>query len=324
MRWRHLLRRASERIIEQGCPEFIRAPAGDCRLVTEQAQIATEVPSSAAARPARKYDMRRLSYAGTFKNPFKAGSIRVIEWLTAKIQLLSLIRSFEKSGAPVGAPFWPKAISHMGIRIDTPPEEIARIPATGPVVVVANHPSGLVDGMVMAEMINRVRSDFRILTRSLLTGIPEVEEFMIPVPFPHEDNARELGLQMRDATLKHLRAGGVIILFPAGKVAMSEGWWGPAVEAEWNVFTHKIVKSTGATILPIYFPGQNSRAFLIANRVSDTIRQGLLLYEIKRSLFKPQRPVIGEPISAEELKKWDGNPRGFLAWLREHTLALGK
>ena len=248
-----------------------------------------------------QYDMRRLSYAGTFKNPWKAGTIRSLEWLTAKIQLLRLIRSFEKSGAPFGAPFWPKAIRHMGIRIETPPEEIARIPATGPVVVVSNHPSGLVDGMVLAE----------------------VAEFMIPVPFPHEDNARELGLQMRDETMKHLSAGGVIILFPAGKVAMSEGWWGPAVEAEWNVFTHKIVRSSGATILPIYFPGQNSRLFQIANQISDTLRQGLLLYEIKRCLFKPTRPVIGEPIPAEELNKWDGNPHGFLAWLRKHTLALG-
>jgi putative hemolysin len=268
--------------------------------------------------------MRRLSYAGTFKNPFKAGSIRALEWLTAKVTLLRLIRSFEKSGAPFGAPFWPKAIRHMGIRIDTPDAEIARIPATGPLVVVANHPSGLVDGMVMAEMVSRVRSDFKILTRSLLTGIPEVEEFMIPVPFPHEDNARELGLQMRDETMKHLKAGGVIILFPAGKVAMSEGWWGPAIEAEWNVFTHKIVRSSGATILPIFFPGQNSRAFLIANKVSDTVRQGLLLHEIKRALFKPQRPFIGEAIPASELSKWEGNPRGFLAWLRQHTLDLGK
>ena len=275
-----------------------------------------------AAAAKRKYDMRRLSYAGTFKNPVKAGTIRALEWLTAKVQLLRLIRSFEKSGAPFGAPFWPKAIRHMGIRIDTPEAEIARIPPTGPLVVVANHPSGLVDGMIMAEMINRVRSDFKILTRSLLTGIPEVEEFMIPVPFPHEDNARELGLQMRAETMAHLKAGGVIILFPAGKVAMSETWFGPAIEAEWNVFTHKIVRSSGATILPIYFPGQNSRAFLIANKLSDTIRQGLLLHEIKRSLFKPQRPVIGEPIPASELAKWDGNPRGFLAWLREHTLAL--
>ncbi|NEY91067.1 acyltransferase [Rhodobacteraceae bacterium KMS-5] len=268
--------------------------------------------------------MRRLSYAGTFKNPVKANAIRTLEWLTAKVTLLRLIRSFEKSGAPFGAPFWPKAIRHMGIRIDTPPEEIARIPKTGAVVVVANHPSGLVDGMIMAEMVNRVRSDFKILTRSLLTGIPEVEEFMIPVPFPHEDNARELGLQMRDETMRHLKAGGVIILFPAGKVAMSEGWWGPAIEAEWNVFTHKIVRSSGATIVPMFFAGQNSRTFLIANKLSDTLRQGLLLYEIKRALFKPQRPFIGEPIPASELAKWEGNPRGFLAWLRQHTLDLGK
>lgn len=290
--------------------------------MTEQRQIDAELRP--AVKVDKPYDMRRLSYAGTFKNPYKAGTIRAIEWLTAKIQLLRLIRSFEQSGAPFGAPFWPKAIKHMGIRIDTPPDEIARIPKTGPVVVVANHPSGLVDGMVMAEMVNRVRSDFRILTRSLLTGIPEVEEFMIPVPFPHEENARELGLQMRNDTMTHLKNGGVIILFPAGKVAMSEGWWGKAVEGEWNVFTHKIVRSSGATILPIYFPGQNSRAFQIANQVSDTLRQGLLLYEIKRSLFKPQRPVIGHPIPATELQNWEGNPRGFLAWLREHTLNLGK
>lgn len=277
-----------------------------------------------AERAERPYDMRRLSYAGTFKNPIKANTIRALEWLTAKVTLLRLIRDFERTGAPVGAPFWPKAIRQMGITIQTPPEEIALIPKTGPLVVVSNHPSGLVDGMVLAELVTRVRSDFKILTRSLLTGIPEVEEFMIPVPFPHEDNARELGLQMRDETMKHLKAGGVIILFPAGKVAMSEDWFGPAVEAEWNVFTHKIVRSSGATILPVFFPGQNSRAFLIANKISDTIRQGLLLHEIKRCLFKPTRPVIGAPIPAEELKKWEGNPRGFLAWLREHTLSLKK
>ena len=292
--------------------------------MTDQSQIAPEAAELPPSQAARQYDMRRLSYAGTFRNPYKAGTIRVIEWLTAKVQLLRLIRSFEKSGAPFGAPFWPKAIRHMGIRIDTPAEEIARIPATGPVVVVANHPSGLVDGMVMAEMVNRVRSDFKILTRSLLTGIPEVEEFMIPVPFPHEENARELGLKMRDETMAHLKAGGVIIIFPAGKVAMSEGWWGPAVEAEWNVFTHKMIQRSGAMIVPIYFPGQNSRMFLIANKISDTLRQGLLLYEIKRSLFKPQRPFIGEPIPPTVLQQWEGNPRGFLAWLRQHTLNLGK
>jgi putative hemolysin len=292
--------------------------------VTDTPQTdSTALPPEAAVAANRQYDMRRLSYAGTFSNPYKAGSIRTIEWLTAKITLLRLIRDFERSGAPFGSPFWPKAIKHMGIRLDTPPEEVARIPKTGPLVVVANHPHGLVDGMIMAELINRQRPDFKILTRSLLTGIPEVAEFMIPVPFPHEENARELGLEMRQQTMDHLKNGGVIILFPAGKVAMSPGFFDKAVEAEWNLFTHKMIHRSGATILPIHFTGQNSRLFLIANKLSDTLRQGLLLYEIKRALFKPQRPHIGEPIPASVLEQWEGNPRGFLAWLRQHTLDLG-
>jgi putative hemolysin len=267
--------------------------------------------------------MRRLSYAGTFTNPFKAGAIRIIEWSTAKIPLLKLIRDFERAGAPMGAPFWSKAVRQMGISVDTPAEEIARIPRTGAVVVVANHPHGLVDGMIMGELVSRVRSDFRILTRSLLTGIPEIEEFMIPVPFPHEENSRELGLEMRAKTMEHLRNGGLVILFPAGKVATSEGFFGKATEPEWNVFTHKLIQRSGAAILPIHFTGQNSRAYQIANKISATLRQGLLLYEIKRALFKPQRPYIGHPISADVLNEWEGNPRGFLAWLRQHTLDLG-
>lgn len=290
-----------------------------------------DTPKQMALKPAtpkvvvaNKYDMRRLSYAGTFTNPLKVFAIRAIEWTTAKVKLLQMIRSFEKSGAPVGVTFWSKAVAHMGIRIDTPPEEIARIPKTGAVVVVANHPHGLVDGMIMGELVSRVRSDFRILTRSLLTGIPEIEEFMIPVPFPHEENSRELGLQMRDLTMTHLAEGGVVILFPAGKVACSETWFGPAIEAEWNVFTHKMITKSGALILPIHFTGQNSRAYQIANKLAATLRQGLLLYEIRRALFKPQRPHVGMPISADELEKWKGNPRGFLAWLREHTLSLGQ
>ena len=286
----------------------------------EPAFAAASVPSDTP----RPYDKSRLSYAGTFTNPWKAGTIRAIEWITAKVTLLRLIRSFERQGAPFGAAFWPKALAHMGIRIDTPEDEIAHIPRTGPVVVVANHPHGLVDGMVIAEILTRVRTDFKILTRSLLTGVPEIAEFMIPVPFPHEENAREAGLAMREAAMAQLARGGVIVLFPAGKVAASESWFGPAIEAEWNPFTHKMIVRSGAAVVPMRFPGQNTRAYQIANRISATLRQGLLLYEIRKSLFRPQRPFIGAPIPPEEIAKWAGNPRGFLAWLRDHTLSLGR
>lgn len=279
-------------------------------------------PCAAPPPVAKAYDKRRLSYAGTFTNPWKSGTIRSIEWLTAKPKLLSLIRRFEAKGAPFGQAFWPQALDVMGIDVQTPMAEIARIPVTGPLVVVANHPHGLVDGMVLAHLIGQVRQDYLILTRSLLTGIPEIAEFMLPVPFPHEENAREQSLAMRVQCMARLKAGGCIVLFPAGRVAHSEGWFGPAVEAEWNPFTAKMVMRSGATVLPIHFTGQNTRAYQWAAKTSATLRQGLLLHEIRAALNKPQRPIIGAPVLPEETARWANDPRGYLAFLRERTLSL--
>lgn len=279
-------------------------------------------PRDRASVEQKPYDIKRLSYAGTFTNPWKANTIRTIEWLTAKWTLLQLIRKFERRGAPVGQAFWPQALEIMGIEVKTPPEQIARIPATGPLVVVANHPHGLVDGMVLAWLIGQVRTDYKILTRSLLTGIPEIEEFMLPVPFPHEPNAQEESLKMRAECMAQLKRGGVIVLFPAGAVAHSETFFGPAIEGEWNPFTAKMLARSGASVLPIYFPGKNSRAYQIANKLGATLRQGLLLHEIKRALFKPQAPVIGQPKTATEMAEALKHPRQFLADLRAETLAL--
>lgn len=128
------------------------------------------------------YDKGRLSYAGTFTNPWKANTIRAIEWMTAKWKLLRLIREFERRGAPFGQSFWPQALEIMGIEVTTPAEQIARIPKDGPLVVVANHPHGLVDGMVLAYLIGQVRTDYKILTRSLLTGIPRSPSSCCPCP----------------------------------------------------------------------------------------------------------------------------------------------
>ncbi|MFC2969804.1 lysophospholipid acyltransferase family protein [Acidimangrovimonas pyrenivorans] len=271
----------------------------------------------------KPYDKRRLSYAGTFTDPRKANTIRTIEWLTGKLTLLRLIRQFEARGPALGEEFWQRTLDVMGIDLKTPEEQIARIPREGPVVVVANHPHGLVDGLVMGRLVARVRQDFKILTRSLLTGIDEIAYHMVPVPFPHEENSLQKSLEMRRHAMEHLADGGVVILFPSGQVAASETWFGPAVEAEWNPFTAKMVLRSGATVLPIYFPGQNSRWYQIANRISPTVRQGLLLHEIAHALNKPQAPVIGAPLAPEEIKDWSSNPRGFMAWLRETTLALG-
>lgn len=269
------------------------------------------------------YDRRSLSYASTFDDPWKATFIRVMEAFTGKLTILRLIRKFERQGAPSGQAFWRACLDVMGIDLTTPQEQLDRIPKEGPVIVVANHPHGMVDGMIFADLIGRVRPDYRILTRSLLTAIDEVAgSYMIPVPFPHDPDAQRKGVEMRAKAMAHLKEGGVVALFPSGVVATSETWWGPAVEAEWNVFTAQLIRRSGATVVPMRFPGANSRAYHIADKVSPMLRQGLLLHEIVRSCNKPQGPVVGQPLDPEVVAGFKDDPRGFMAWLREHTMAL--
>lgn len=276
--------------------------------------------SSAAAH--KPYDKRRLSYATTFPDPRKAATIRAMEWMTGKVTLLRLIRSFERRGVAAGQAFWSSALAHMGIDVTTPPEQIARIPRTGPLIVVANHPHGLVDGMILADLVGRVRTDYRILVRSLLTGVEEVSQFLIPVPFPHEPDALERNLEMRRRAMRHLHSGGAVILFPSGSVASARRPFGPAVEAEWNPFTAKLIHRSGAQVLPVRFSGQNSRWYQLASLVSPTLRQGLLLHEVVHALNRPQAPVIGHPVAPDEIAARIGTPRTCMAWLRQHTLAL--
>jgi len=271
----------------------------------------------------KKYDRRSLSYATTFEDPWKAQLIRAIELFTGKLTIVRLIREFERRGAPRGQEFWRACLDVMGIELTTPPEQLDRIPKEGPVIVVANHPHGMVYGMIFADLIGRVRPDYRILTRSLLTAIDDVAgSYMIPVPFPHDKDAQRKGVEMRAKAMEHLKDGGVVALFPSGVVAHSETWWGPAVEAEWNVFTAKMIRRSGAQVVPMRFPGANSRAYQIANRISPILRQGFLLHEIVYSLNKPQGPIVGHPLSAETIAEHADDPRGFMAWLRQHTLDL--
>ncbi len=269
------------------------------------------------------YDRRNLSYAKTFTNPWSSAAIRTIEWMTGKLKLLHLIRQFESLGVVEGQGFWRRALDVMGIKLTTPEDQIARIPATGPLIVVANHPHGLVDGMVLAELIGKVRTDYKILTRSLLTDVPEVTQFMIPVPFPFEEDALQKNLDMRTRAMEHLKNGGVIVLFPSGIVASSDTMFGDAVEREWNPFTSKMIQRSDAVVLPIKFPGQNSRWYQMANRISPTIRQGLLLHEVVHALNKPQAPIVGTVMGRDEIATWAKDPRGFVAMLRKMTMDLG-
>lgn len=272
------------------------------------------------------YDRRTLTYANSFDDAWTGFAIRAIEWMTGKLTILRMVNKFEKNNAKYrGQEFWRGALDTMGIDLLTPEEQLANIPKEGPVIVVANHPHGMVDGMIFADLIGRVRQDYRILTRSVLTGLDEAAtSFMIPVPFPHDPDAQRKMVEMRANAMDFLAQGGVVALFPSGVVMSSDSWWGPPIEREWNVFTAKLIRKSGARVVPLYYPGRNSRAYQIACQVSPILRQGLLLHEIVRSCNKPQAPVVGKPLTEEQMAPLQTDPRGFMAWLRQHTLDLGK
>ena len=273
--------------------------------------------------PDTPYDRKKLSYANTFTNPVQRNTIKTLELLTGKLRLLRKVRQFEKMGIPVGQPFWKQALDLLGINLLTKQSEITKIPKKGSLVITANHPHGLVDGMVLAELIGKVRTDYKILTRSLLTGVKQIDQFMLPVPFDHEENALKKSLEMRKSAMDHLENGGVVVIFPSGKVASSETMFGDVVEGDWNPFTAKLIQKSGANVVPIFFPGSNSRIYQIANQISATLRQGLLIYEVVHAMNKPQKPLVGSLIKQEEISPWKSDPRGFMRWLRERTLSLG-
>lgn len=273
--------------------------------------------------PDTPYDRKKLSYANTFTKPVQRNTIKTLELLTGKLRLLRKVRQFEKMGIPVGQPFWKQALDLLGINLLTKQSEISKIPKKGSLVITANHPHGLVDGMVLAELIGKVRTDYKILTRSLLTGVKQIDQFMIPVPFDHEENALKKSLEMRKSAMDHLENGGVVVIFPSGKVASSETMFGDVVEGDWNPFTAKLIQKSGANVVPIFFPGSNSRIYQIANQISATLRQGLLIYEVVHAMNKPQKPLVGSLIKQDEISPWKSDPRGFMRWLRERTLSLG-
>jgi len=274
-------------------------------------------------QPPPVYDRQNLTYSGTFDSPIKRGLIKTIEWCSGKIHILRMIRKFEKRGKVQGHGFWRAVLDVMGIDLLTPQEQLDLIPKTGPVVVVANHPHGLVDGLIMAELIGSVRPDYRILVRAFLKDLDEdAGKYLIPVPFPHEEDAQAKMVEMRKQAMAYLKEGGLIALFPSGVVASSNTMFGPMVEDEWNLFTAKMIRTSGARVVPLFFPGANSRWYQMANQISATLRQSLLIHEIVNACGKPQKPIVGAPFDDAEVQDRLKDPRAFMAWMRDVTLNL--
>lgn len=195
-------------------------------------------------------------------------------------------------------------------------------PKTGPLIIIANHPYGLLDPCLLASYIGRFRRDLKVMTNSMLAVMPELKEHGILVnPFGGEEAAKSNISGMKQA-LKHLNAGGSMLIFPSGEVSAYRPGKG-IEEAPWTKHVGSLVRRTQATVLPVFFPGSNSTLFQAAGLIHPRLRTGLILREFCHQRDTQVEMRVGSPIPYGKLRKFEDD-ESLTKFLRIHTLVLAE
>jgi len=193
-------------------------------------------------------------------------------------------------------------------------------PKNGPLIIIANHPYGIVDPVLLAHYVAQHRPEVKVMTNSMLAAFPALRPHIIPVnPFGGEAAARSNVTAMKDA-LKHLKSDGALIIFPAGEVAGYKPGSG-IQEPLWSNHVGSLVRRTKATVLPVFFPGTNSPLFHAVGLIHPRIRTGLLLREFCNKRGTRIEMRVGTPLPFAKLRKFEDD-ESLTKYLRIHTFIL--
>lgn len=264
---------------------------------------------------------RDISYASSARTKSGRALIRVLENVTGRHKLIRRASGYETEIAQ-GRSFWQVMPERYGLSLDIIGGSLSNIPKTGPLVLIANHPYGILDGLMMGHLLDAVRGDFRILANSVFRRAEDLNKVLLPISFEETKDAVKLNLQTRATALDYLGQGGAIGVFPGGTVSTSAKPFSRPMDPGWRNFTAKMIAKSGATVVPIYFEGHNSRLFQLASHLHSNLRLALLLKEFKSRIDEPVRVVIGEPIPAEILTPLKSDPSAMMETLRRSTYAL--
>ena len=248
-----------------------------------------------------------FSYADPDAPAGKRGLIRLVEVATGQRRLKKIYMDHRRHPIPSES-FFQSAVRRLALNVQFDSHALAAIPARGPLVVVANHPYGVLDGIVISWLIEKVRTDFLVLTNAVLLRAPELRDYVLPVDFSETEEALKTNLKSRAAARAHLDQGGCVIVFPAGGVSTAPDRLGrmPAVDAPWQPFAAQLIQRSKATVVPICFMGQNSRLFQIVSHLSLTLRLSLIFREVKSRIGTDLPVAIGAPLSYRDLSAIEG------------------
>jgi putative hemolysin len=213
-------------------------------------------------------------------------------------------------------------LREMQIDLRVNDADIERIPRKGPVVVVANHPYGMLDGAVLAVLLSRVRRDVKVLTNFILKDVPELEQYCIFVdPFQTPTSIERNRRALKEA-LEWVQDGGMLGIFPAGEVSHWQSPQAGIADPQWSETATRIVRKTGAATLPVYFCGRNSLAFQVVGLLHARVRTAFLLHEFLQQAGKTVALRVGSAIPADSIASIpdDREATEYLRW-RTYLLA---
>jgi putative hemolysin len=200
--------------------------------------------------------------------------------------------------------FCERVLQSLDVLIDVSTEDLRRIPAAGPLVVVANHPFGGVDGLILMALLQRARPDVRLLVNYLLHLLPEMREtcfFVDPFGGPTATAGNRGAMK---SALSWVRSGGVLAVFPAGEVSHFTLGRGCVSDPRWEDSAARLVRRTRATVLPVFFSGGNSRLFQLAGLLHPRLRTAMLPRELLRMRGQSVRVAIGSAIPFSRVSRF--------------------
>jgi putative hemolysin len=272
------------------------------------------------ASKAKLVDFRELG--GSRLTRFLLGVVQwVLEPLLKTGQLNAHYRAFMERRRQGAGTFFEQGLSVLGVKYSVSEADLARIPVSGPVFLVANHPYGAIDGIILGAIMDRIRPDGKLLVNFLLGRIDDMGGrcfYVDPFGGPEAAQANLAGLK---ASLRWLRESHALATFPSGTVSHLK--WGSRriTDPAWAENIAPIILKTGATVVPIYFEGGNSMLFQLAGLVHEKLRTLLLPREMLRNKHRHIGVRIGNPISSRRLEHF-GSSREVMDFLRLRTYIL--
>ncbi len=269
----------------------------------------------------RRQITRDITYSHSAASRGGRAIVRLLENSTGRLRLIKRADGYEHEVA-AGRDFWQVMVERYGLTLNVIAGSLRHIPKHGPLILIANHPYGILDGLIMGHILSTMRGDFRILANSVFKRAEDLNNVLLPISFDDTKDALKLNLTTRATALNYLGQGGAIGVFPGGTVSTGAKPFSRPMDPGWRSFTARMVAKSDASVVPLYFDGHTSRLFQIASHLHSTLRLGLLIKEFNKRVDTPVDIVVGDPIGRDVLDPMSKDAKAMMDFLRKATYEL--